>query len=75
MDVEQLREMLREGNVFVVFPKEKDSEEAAMALSDMIEGAVAVATFNDEEDESKISYGIIVQRTIVTQKENVNGEM
>ena len=71
MEIEEVREMLLDGNLIVIFPKEKEKEDAALDLAELIEGSVAVATFEEDGD---IFYGVVVEKTAV-QEGLDNGQM
>lgn len=71
MEIEEIREMILNENFIVIFPKEKEKESAAEELAEMIEGARAVASFEEEEN---VFYGVVVEKTFV-QEELGNGQM
>ncbi len=79
MKMQDFKEVLKKGSFGVVFPKAKKDENAAIELAEMIDGAKAVASFVDEEDNG-LNYGVIVKlilldETIDEEDENNNGEM
>lgn len=61
MEMEEIKKILEKGNFGVVFPKPEKTEKAAMDLAELIDNAKAVASFVDNQDESKVSYGVIVE--------------
>lgn len=79
MKMQDFKEVLKKGSFGVVFPKAKKDENAAIELAEMIDGAKAVASFVDDEDNG-LNYGVIVKlilldETIEEEDENNNGEM
>lgn len=60
MGLEEIKKIIKNGNYGVVFPKARRDENAAMELADMIDKAIAVASFTDDENE-EVSYGVIVE--------------
>ena len=61
MGLEEIKKIIKNGNYGVIFPKTRKDENAAMKLADMIDKAIAVASFTDDENEEEVSYGVIVE--------------
>ena len=80
MKMQDFKEVLKKGSFGVIFPKAKKDENAAIELAEMIDGAKAVASFVDEEDDG-LNYGVIVKLVLLDETieeeedENNNGEM
>ena len=79
MKMQDFKEVLKKGSFGVVFPKAKKDENAAIGLAETIDGAKAVASFVDDEDDG-LNYGVIVKlvlldETIDEEDENNNGKM
>lgn len=77
MKMQDFKEVLKKGSFGVVFPKAKKDENAAIELAEMIDGAKAVASFVDEEDDG-LNYGVIVKLVLLDEtieEEDNNGEM
>lgn len=78
--MQDFKEVLKKGSFGVVFPKAKKDENAAIELAEMIDGAKAVASFVDEEDDG-LNYGVIVKLVLLDETideeedENNNGKM
>ena len=60
MEAEKINALLKNGEYGVIFPKAKKDEKAAIELADLIENAKAVASFEDNETEGQLNYGVIV---------------
>lgn len=56
---EKIQEMIEYGDVFIVYAKDK-SKESAQALAAMIDAAIGIATFADEND--KLFYGVMISK-------------
>lgn len=78
MKMQDFKEVLKKGSFGVVFPKAKKDENAAIELAEMIDGAKAVASFVDNEDDG-LNYGVIVKLILldetIEEDEDNNGKM
>lgn len=77
MKMQDFKEVLKKGSFGVVFPKAKKDEKAAIELAEMIDGAKAVASFVDNENDG-LNYGVIVKLVLLDEtieEEDNNGKM
>lgn len=56
---EKIQEMMEYDDIFIVYAKDK-SKESAEKLATMIDAAIGVATFIDEEN--KFFYGVMISK-------------
>lgn len=56
---EKIQEMMEYDDIFVVYAKDK-SKESAEKLASVIDAAVGIATFIDEEN--KLFYGVMISK-------------
>ena len=56
---EKIQEMMEYDDIFIVYAKDK-SKESAEKLATMIDAAIGVATFVDEEN--KLFYGVMISK-------------
>lgn len=56
---EKIQEMMEYGDIFIVYAKDK-SQESTRKLASMIDAAIGVATFVDEEN--KFFYGVMISK-------------
>lgn len=58
-------EMMEHGEIVVVYAKDK-TKESAQALANMIDAAVGIATFID--DDGKAIYGVMINKDLMNIK-------
>ena len=60
-------EMIEHGEIVVVYAKDK-TKESAQALANMIDAAVGIATFID--DDGKAIYGVMINKDLMNLANN-----
>ena len=68
MEQEYIKTMLEKALFAVVFPKDK-SRESAQKIVDMIDSAVGIAEFEDEDEEGKLVWGALIDKTKEAKKQ------
>lgn len=71
MEQKYVRAMLENDLFAVVYPKDK-SEESAEKMVEMIDSAVGIAEFKDEE--GNLAWGVLIDKVKVVQKQVQMGE-
>lgn len=66
---EEIKKILKNGQYSVIFPKSREDEKAAMRLAENVDNVKAVASFVDEENDGKVSYGVIVDLLVLDNSE------
>lgn len=61
MNIKELEEKIKSGVYNIVFPKEP-SEDAAVALANLIADAAGIAAFTNEEKNDNIIWGVLVEK-------------
>lgn len=67
MEQEYIKTMLEKALFAVVFPEDK-SKESAQKIVDMIDSAVGIAEFEDEDEEGKLVWGALIDKTKEAKK-------